>query len=68
MDEKTRLKWAKFSGDIESVTLCTEFLKFLHHQARHLESVSDVGNKHASGSDRKMPSVKPSYALSTDDA
>ena len=52
----------------ESVPPCTELLKFLDLQARQLESVSHVGHKHASGSDRKMLSLIPSYAISTDDA
>ena len=68
LDEKTRLKWAEFSSEHESVPPCTELLKFLDLQARQLESVAQVGHKHASGSDRKIPSVKPSYAISTDDA
>ena len=66
--EKTQLKWAEFSSNDENVPLCTEFLKFLDLQARHLESVCHTGLKHASGSDRKMPSIKSSYALSTDNA
>ena len=68
LDEKTRLKWAEFSSEHESVPPCTELLKFLDLQARQLESVTQVGHKHVSGSDRKIPSVKPSYAISTDDA
>ena len=68
LDEKTWLKWAEFSSDCENVPTCTELLKFLDLQARQLEGVSDVGHKHASGSDRKMLSMKPSYAISTDDA
>ena len=68
LDEKTRLKWAEFSSEHESVPPCTELLKFLDLQARQLESVAQVGHKHASGSDRKIPSVKPFYAISTDNA
>ena len=68
LDDKTQLKWAEFSSDHENVPPCTELLKFLDLQARQLESVSHAGHKHASGSDRKMPSMKPSYAISTDDA
>ena len=68
LDEKTRQKWAEFSSEHESVPPCTELLKFLDLQARQPESVAQVGHKHASGSDRKLPSVKPSYAISTDDA
>ena len=47
---------------------CTELLRFLDLQARQLESVAQVGHKHASVSDRKIPSVKTSYGISTDDA
>ena len=65
---KTRLNWAEFSIEHESVPPCTELLKFLDLQARQLESVAQVGHKHASGWDRKISSVKPSYATSTDDA
>ena len=68
LDETTRLKWAEFSSNNESVPPCTELLKFLDLQARQLKSVSQVRHKHTSRSDRKMPSVKPSYAVSTDDA
>ena len=68
LDERTRLKWAEFSCESEQVPPCTELLKFLDLQARNLESVSHAGHKHASGSDRRMPSVKPSFALSNDDA
>ena len=68
LDEKTRLKWAVFSTEHEGVPPCTELRKFLDLQARQLESISKVGHKHDSGSDRKMHSVKPSYAISTDDA
>ena len=46
--KKTRLKWAEFSSDNESVAPCTEFLKFLDLQVRQLESVPHVGHKHAS--------------------
>ena len=66
--EKTRMKCAEFSSDHEGVPAFTELLKFLDLQARQLDSVTQVGHKHASGSDRRMPSVKPSYAISTDDA
>ena len=68
LDDKTRLKSQEFSSDHESVPTCTELLKFLHLQARQLESASHVGHKHASGSDLKMSSMKPSYAIPTDDA
>ena len=68
LDDKTQLKWAEFSSDHESVPPCTDLLKFLDLQARQLQSVTQVGHKHTAGSDRKMPSVKPSYAISTDDA
>ena len=68
LDEKAQLKLEEFSSDHESVPPCTEFLKFLDLQARHLGSVSHDGHKHASRSDRKIPSIKLSYALSTDDA
>ena len=68
LDEKTRLKWGEFSSDHESVLPCTELLKFLGVQVRQLGSLTQVGHKHASGSDRKMLSLKPSYAMSTDDA
>ena len=51
-----------------SVPPGTELLKFLDLQARQLESVTQVGHKHAYGSDRKMPSVKPSYGISNNDA
>ena len=68
LDEKTRLKWAEFSSDHESVPQCFELLKFLELQARQLGNVTQVGHKHASGFDRNMPSVKPSYAISTVDA
>ena len=64
--EKTQLNWAEFSSNNENVPPCTEFLKFLDLQARHLESVCHIELKHASRSDHKIPSVKPSYALSTD--
>ena len=37
-------------------------------QDRHLEGVSHVGHDEASGSHRKMLSMKPAYAISTDDA
>ena len=47
LDEKTRLKWAEFSSEHESVPPCTELLKFLDLQARQLESVTQVGHKHA---------------------
>ena len=36
LDDKTRLKWAEFSSNNESVPPCTEFLKFLDLQARQL--------------------------------
>ena len=39
LDEKTRLKWAEFSSEHESVPPCTELLKFLDFQARQPESV-----------------------------
>ena len=68
LDDKTWLKWAEFSRDSENVPPSTELLKFLDLQFRQLESVSHVGHKHASGSDCKMSSVKPSYPISTDDA
>ena len=68
LDEKTRLKWAEFSNDKELVPPCTELLKFLDVQARQLESASHAGLKHVSGSDRKTPSLKPSFVSSTDDA
>ena len=57
LDKKTQLKWVEFSSNNERVSQCTEFLKFLDLQARQLESVSHVGHKYASGSDRKMPSM-----------
>ena len=44
LDEKTRLKWAGFSSEHESVPSCTELLKFLDLQARQLESVTQVGH------------------------
>ena len=65
LDDKTWLKWEEFSSDHESVPPCTELLKFLDLKVRQLESVSQVGHKHASGSDRKMLSLKPSYTIST---
>ena len=68
LDNKTWLNWAEFSSEHESVPPCTELLKFLDLQARQLESVTQVGHKYTFGSDRKMPSMKPSYAMSTDDA
>ena len=68
LDKKTRLKCEEFSSDHKSVPPCSEVLKFLDVQARQLESVCHVGHKHPSGSDRKMLSVKPSYAIFTDDA
>ena len=68
LDEKTRLKWAEFISEHESLPPCTEVLKFSDLQSRQLGSVTLVGHKYASGSDSKMPSVKPSYAISTDDA
>ena len=68
LDDKKRLKWAEFSGDQENIPTCTELLKFLDLQARQLDSTSQVGHKHAYGSDRNMPSVNPSYATSPDDA
>ena len=43
LDEKTRLKWAEFSSEHESVPPRTELLKFLDLQARQLESVTQVG-------------------------
>ena len=66
LDEKTRLRWVEFNSDSENLPPCTEFLKFLHLHARHLESVSHTTRKQASGSDRKLPK-KQSYASSTDD-
>ena len=57
LDEKTRLKWEEFSSNNGSVPSCTEPLEFLDVQAKQLESVSQVGHRHASRSDRKMPSV-----------
>ena len=42
LDEKTRLKWAEFSSEHESVPPCTELLKFLDLQARQLESDTQV--------------------------
>ena len=68
LDEKTRLKWEEFSSEHESVPPCTELLKFLDLQARQLESVTQVGHKHASRSDQKMPSVKPVLHNIHDDA
>ena len=68
LNDRIRLKWAEFRSAHESVPPCTELLKFLDLHARQHESVTQVGHKHASGSDRNMPSVKPSYATYTDDA
>ena len=44
LDEKTRLKWAEFSSEHESVPPSTELLKFLDLQARQLESAAQVGH------------------------
>ena len=52
LDEKTLLNWAEFGSDNNSVLTCTEFLRFLDLQARHLECVSHVGHKHDPGFDR----------------
>ena len=48
LDEKTRLKWAEFSCEHESVPPCTELLKFLNLYARQVENVTQVGHKYAS--------------------
>ena len=67
LEAKTRLKWPELSSNNESVPPCTEHLKFLYLQARQLASVSRVGHKHASRSEYKRLSLKPSYAISTND-
>ena len=51
LDDRTRLKGAEFSSDNESIPPYADLLKFVDLQARQLESVSQVGHKHASGSD-----------------
>ena len=58
----------EFISEHESVPPCTDLLKFLDLQVRQLESVTQVRHKHAYGFDHKMLSVKPSYAISTNDA
>ena len=58
----------EFSSENKSVPPCTELLKFFDLQAIHLESVSHAAHKHTSGFDHKMHSVKPAFAVSTDDA